>query len=394
MRTHKAAALTFIACLYSTSLWAGAREDLQQTNKDLEASKEHRAELAEETHKLEIELKKLQEQMVETVAKVQKSEAELSAVEQKLSGLDEQIKVKSDSIKSQRNELSGLVQAALKLSRTPPEAMVMMPGDTEQVMKASRALRMASDAIRQRTSAIGRQIAEMEQLRDEATTSREVLKQDQEVYAREKDTLKGQLDERKSIRAKLGRETRDTDEEIGQLAKRAEDLQDLITSLSREEKQSKVGHEVKPDLSKPEGTHGRVRSFTAAKGHIRAPVAGQVQQAFGMAENKNDTSKGVVIVARRGAQVTSPYDGEVVFTGPFLNYGKLVIIKHSDEFHTLLAGLGKINIKVGDFLLEGEPIGAMGDNESGNRLYVELRKNNQPVDPAPWINGLNKKNQE
>jgi septal ring factor EnvC (AmiA/AmiB activator) len=44
--------------------------------------------------------------------------------------------------------------------------------------------------------------------------------------------------------------------------------------------------------------------------------------------------------------------------------------------------------------LEGEPIGAMGDNDAGNRLYVELRRNNQPTDPAPWIRGLNKKNQE
>jgi septal ring factor EnvC (AmiA/AmiB activator) len=82
----------------------------------------------------------------------------------------------------------------------------------------------------------------------------------------------------------------------------------------------------------------------------------------------------------------------VVFTGPFLTYGQMVIIRHSDDFHTLLAGLVKIDVTVGQFLLEGEPIGAMGDSESSNRLYIELRQNNQPIDPASWIKGLNKKN--
>ena len=133
---------------------------------------------------------------------------------------------------------------------------------------------------------------------------------------------------------------------------------------------------------------GRLRSFADARGHIRPPAAGQVVQKFG-APDHGGASKGIVIATRAGAQVTAPYDGEVVFTGPFLNYGMLVIIRHSDHFHTLLAGLSKIDASVGQFLLEGEPIGAMGEGESGNRLYVELRKNNQPVDPAPWISRLN-----
>ena len=101
------------------------------------------------------------------------------------------------------------------------------------------------------------------------------------------------------------------------------------------------------------------------------------------------------MTTRKGAQVTAPYDSEVVFTGPFLNYGQMIILRHSDDFHTLLAGLTKIDVRVGQFLLEGEPIGAMGegddDNKNDRTLYIELRKDNQPVNPAAWINGLNKK---
>ena len=106
-------------------------------------------------------------------------------------------------------------------------------------------------------------------------------------------------------------------------------------------------------------------------------------------EGRNETSKGITITTRAGAQVTAPYDAEVLFTGPFMEYGKVVILSHSDGFHTLLARLAKIDVSVGDLLLEGEPIGSMGDKDT-NRLYIEIRSKNHPIDPAQWIRGLKK----
>ncbi|MBV8938416.1 MAG: peptidoglycan DD-metalloendopeptidase family protein [Alphaproteobacteria bacterium] len=123
-------------------------------------------------------------------------------------------------------------------------------------------------------------------------------------------------------------------------------------------------------------------------GHWQSPVAGHVLHRFGEHLNRNETSKGVTFETREAAQVVSPFDGEVVFTGPFLDYGKMVILRHRDDFHTLLAGLARIDVSVGQFLLEGEPIGAMGNASSSRDLYLELRQLNQPVDPAGWISGL------
>jgi len=46
---------------------------------------------------------------------------------------------------------------------------------------------------------------------------------------------------------------------------------------------------------------------------------------------------------------------------------------------------------MGQYLKLGEPIGIMG-NSGANRpkLYVELRRNNQPINPEPWL--IRKKN--
>ncbi len=73
-------------------------------------------------------------------------------------------------------------------------------------------------------------------------------------------------------------------------------------------------------------------------------------------------------------------------TGPFRGYGQLLIIEHGEGYHTLVAGLSRIDGEVGQWLLAGEPIGQMGDGEGGRpSLYVEFRRNGEPINPLPWL---------
>ena len=165
----------------------------------------------------------------------------------------------------------------------------------------------------------------------------------------------------------------------------------MISSIDKESKQAQVaGKEVKSTAGIA-GKRGKLRDILDAKGDLRMPISGRMVLAYGQKDSSNDTSKGIKIAARGHATVIAPYDAEVAYSGVFLNYGKLVILKHrasnGDDFHTLLAGLDTIDVKTGEFLLEGEPIGAMSDGET-TRLYVELRKNNQPFNPVGWIKGL------
>ena len=91
----------------------------------------------------------------------------------------------------------------------------------------------------------------------------------------------------------------------------------------------------------------------------------------------------MTIKARAGAHVIAPFDGTVLFAGPFKNYGQLLIIDNGNNYLTLLAGMERIDTNVGQEVLAGEPIGQM--KESNPDLYIEIRKDGQPVDPAPWF---------
>jgi septal ring factor EnvC (AmiA/AmiB activator) len=90
-------------------------------------------------------------------------------------------------------------------------------------------------------------------------------------------------------------------------------------------------------------------------------------------------------------------DGWVAYADEFRTYGQLLIINAGGGYHILLAGMQRIDVNVGQFVLAGEPVAAMGasapgDSAPGNDdkangrpvLYVEFRKDGQPIDPGPW----------
>jgi septal ring factor EnvC (AmiA/AmiB activator) len=374
---------------------ATPQEEYEKTSKDIREAKQKQQQLAEENKRLEAELNELQSRLVQSAAKVQDAENSLSGYEDKLRILNEQLGEKTKALAVRKKDLDVLVQAAVRLSRTPPEAVILMPGETHQTMIAADVLKMTSESIRKEMDSISLQMEELEKLKGKVAKSRSEVGSQETVLNNTRVKLQTEVAERRALLEKLGREQEEQESRIAQLGKKAADLQELMASIAKEEEAEKAaaksGVLLKPDEPPVKGKRGSLRSFSSAKGKIRPPVAGRVVQLFGATQASNDTNRGVVIATRPQAQVTAAFDGEVVFSGPFLNYGRMVILRHRDDFHTLVAGLAKIDVKVGQFLLEGEPIGAMGSGGANNRLYFELRKNSQPIDPAPWLNGFKKR---
>ena len=127
------------------------------------------------------------------------------------------------------------------------------------------------------------------------------------------------------------------------------------------------------------------KPFGMAQGRMPFPAKGKVVGRFGQANDVGVVSKGIDIATRKNAQVIAPHDGQVAFSGPFRGYGLLLIIEHGEGYHTLLAGMARIDVNVGQRLLAGEPVGVMGQDEARPNLYVELRRNGQPINPLPWL---------
>src|SRR4030095_5218607 len=126
--------------------------------------------------------------------------------------------------------------------------------------------------------------------------------------------------------------------------------------------------------------------FPSARGQLPLPVNGVRIKEFGAPDSLGGTERGIAIATRAGSQVTAPCDGWVVYPAPFRNYGQVLILNAGGGYHVVLAGMERISVNVGQFVLTGEPVAVMAGGSqspaaSGTSqpvLYVEFRKDGTP----------------
>ena len=119
---------------------------------------------------------------------------------------------------------------------------------------------------------------------------------------------------------------------------------------------------------------------TAAIPAYRLPVVGRVVTGLGEVSDAGVRARGLTIATRPDAQVVAPTSGRIAFAGPFRGYGKIVVIDHGLGWTTLLTSLAALDVKVGDTVDAGAPIGRAGQDRP--TITVELRRRGTPVDIA------------
>ena len=141
-------------------------------------------------------------------------------------------------------------------------------------------------------------------------------------------------------------------------------------------------------------------AFSKAKGQIKYPADGKIVGTFHQDSSIGGRLDGIVIATAKQAQVISPVTGKVEFSGKFRSYGQLTIINPGEGYLVLLAGMDQVVATHGQSVKAGEPVGTMGEkpgqiatsngfsNLTTPVLYVEFRKNGDPVDPTPWWIGI------
>jgi septal ring factor EnvC (AmiA/AmiB activator) len=138
-------------------------------------------------------------------------------------------------------------------------------------------------------------------------------------------------------------------------------------------------------IEKPDNVRAFPISPTVAS--LVMPARGDLTARYGeAAAGAGPASKGITIATRSSAQVVAPFDGQVAYAGHFRGYGQILIIEHGGRYHTLLAGLERIDAVVGQWVLAGEPVGVMGGMAGLQaELYFELRRSGQPINRLPWL---------
>jgi len=406
-RTLTAAGLVLAGTLLAL---AQARADetpeqkLRAVERELKHGRTQQEQLTRQADALALELQTLRADGIRAAEAVQAGEAALSTLEAQLQSLSAEEAQKRDVIIRNRAQEAELLAALARLALNPPEALALGPLAPEDAVRTGILLGGAVPRLQSEARSLSVELSDLHRLRQEIEGKKLTAELERRGLDNDRQRLDDLVQRKAALRDQALQGAEDTKQRLAKLSSEAGDLHDLILKLDAERKasdadrQAQVAAIPRPDATvrpetvmapppaRPEpGQPKTVRPFDQARGAMVYPVSGTLALRYGELDEFGVSSKGLTLITRAGAVVVAPYDGQVEFAGPFKGYGQILIIQHGDGYHSLLAGLDRIDGAVGDWLVAGEPVGAMGSGEPKPRLYLELRHNGQPINPLPWL---------
>lgn len=354
-----------------------AKSELSRiTSQFKQAEKEHK-KLREKAKNVQKEILDVRRKMVAAASSIQEQEESLDRLEQKLAEFEAQQSLMKKRLEVRKAQRMRVLAALQSLAFKPTEALIAQPMAPQDTLRSALLLREAVPQLEYSTEGLRKDLIKIASLTTAIRAQYAQIKTMTQRLNEKRRNMNVLIKKKSQLQSAFASESTRAKNRAENLAKQAGDLKELLAKLEADSKKR-----VK-ETSIPTG------AFMAAKGRIPYPVKGNIIKKYGDMTDSGITSKGITIRTRPNAQVISPYDGTVLFAGPFRGYGQLLIIEHGDGYHTLLAGIGRLDTSVGQSLLAGEPVGIMVA-QSKPTLYIELRKNGQPINPAGWLNQKNK----
>jgi septal ring factor EnvC (AmiA/AmiB activator) len=209
-----------------------------------------------------------------------------------------------------------------------------------------------------------------------AVEAAEALDAAAERLARRAEDVERERAARRQLLASVRSDRRSSRAALNELEAAAKALEETLARL----------RDAPRDVPLPSGT-----AFASQRGKLDPPVVASVAETFGRvvdSEFQTETfRKGIEFRTAVGDPVYAVADGLVRYAGWFRGYGKIVILDHGDDYFTVSGHLDEIEVEPGDRVREGDRVALAGETGSlvGPKLYFELRRGGQALDPAGWL---------
>ena len=286
---------------------------------------------------------------------------------------------------AERDRLSRLLGVLQSIEAAPAPVVLMHPEGPLGTARAGMILSEVTPAVASQARALRAQLEELAALR---AVQDMALRDLSDALERAQDA-RTQLSQAIAERRMLPENFLSDDVAMTQLVDSVDSLDTLSALLAQS-----------PPAASPE-----LPDFISARGALPLPVLGTQLRAFGEADAAGVARPGLVYATRAGALVTAPWPASVRYAGPLLDYGNVIILEPEAGYLLVLAGLDTVYVNTGVVITAAGPLGLMpGGAESDTEelivatlqgsgaalsetLYMELRENGVPVDPAEWFIG-------
>lgn len=389
---------------------AASRAEYDSVAREVKLSAERLKALASEIDAVRKDHATITAALIQAAKTEKKLAQDVEDITDRLDALKEQEDEIRRSLAERRDLLAEVLGALQRMGLNPPPALLVRPEDALSSVRSAILLGAVVPELRSETEILIADLAELSRVAAAIEAERAKLVETVDQQLAEKERLALLLNEKKALQASSEAAYEAERVKAEELASRAGSLKELIGSLESEiaalrsaEEQARRAEEAKIRReaalrAMPIPEENRLDAappFPALQGQLATPVAGHFSKRFGDDDDNGGVMHGDTLATQSGAIVTAPSDGSVLYAGPFRSYGQLLILDAGDGYHVVLAGMGRISVSLGQSVLAGEPVGAMGEarvastsafenGTAGLELYIEFRKDGKPVDPAPW----------
>ena len=297
------------------------------------------------------------------------------------------------------------------MGRRPPPAVLVRPEDMLEAIRTSMLLGAVVPELRTETEALASDLGDLVNARNAIVREAEALRKELASLALERERVAALVEARQKSLAEAEKALAGEKLRAAELARQAGDLRELIARMESDVASAMRGAEAARRSDEDQKQESRPRTaslpfkdaarlapampFAQARGLLPLPVSGSLVKPYGAPDGFGGAEKGLSLAAPPRAVVASPADGWIAFSGPYRTYGQLLIINAGGGYYIVLAGMDRINVEVGQFVLTGEPVAVMGDGSAKTAaaiaigatqpiLYVEFRKDGTAIDPGPW----------
>lgn len=349
------------------------QDKLKSIEEEIKRYEEYLKKEQEKEFSILNELERLNSELLQIRKKIKEHKRRLRDTEEKLFATQKEITVLESRLKSRIGWLKKKLRSMWIYGYTREMEFLLSSRDEGELLRNWRYLTLLArydkkvmDKIKNDMEELRKRSVELSALRAEIKTTLSQIEREELnllKVRKEKDLLLASVRHKKEQYERMLRE-----------------LNESARRLSRIIEESKI-----------KGSSSEARGFLLRRGRLSWPVNGKVKIPFGYQKDPLTGvpvfRSGIYILTEEDSRVQAVYGGRVAYTGDLKGYGKVIIISHGDNYHSVYANLSEIFFKPGDIILENQAIGRVGESQlmEGTGLYFEIRYKGKPLDPLQWL---------
>lgn len=360
---------------------------LKLAQREAEEATRRSAELERQARQARSEFERTRADAEAVAARIQAAEARITAAESRIRIIEELRRRQRARLAERQGPLIRLTAALQTMARRPPALAFVQPGSLDDLVHVRSLLASTLPVVRERTAGVRAEMEAADRLRSQAALAVEGLQHSQAELKRQRIAL-ARLETEQRLRSQSLTETAilESDRALV-LGEKARDLNELMGTLAyqsrlRRSLEALPGPVLRPPIPSAARPEINEAQRVGQAPRYRIPVEGRLVTGTGEISEAGVHARGLTFETRRGALVTAPAPGRIVYAAPFRSYGTIVIIDHDGGWTSLLTNLAGTDLKIGDSVRAGAPIGRAG---SSRRVSVELRREGKPVAIAPLL---------